>query len=137
MTSANATIAGLIAAVALASGATMLLRTSARATGANVDVQGAHAQGTCGTLGPGSGLRDNKGWVVSMLPGHHEFRTRRGGSVYVTVARQTVLEADAGRLYYIVVEGASADTVLEWKTPKSDWAAIPKAFLYPPQNVTK
>lgn len=131
-------LAGLFLAIALTLGATMAVRKSAAVpvAVAGVDAQTAHAQGTCGTLGPGTGLKDNKGWVVSMLPGQHEFRTRNGGSVYVTVAKSTVLDFDAGRPYFIVVEGASPSTVLEWKTPKSDWASIPKTFLYPPQNVT-
>jgi hypothetical protein len=69
--------------------------------------QQAHAKGTCGRLGPGTGLSGDKGWVVSMLPGKHEFRVRGGtGKVYVTTARQAVVDFDAGRPYYIVIEGA-------------------------------
>ena len=98
------------------------------------EAQRAHAQGSCGSLGPGTGLRDGKGWVASMLPGRHEFRVRGGGSVYVTIAKKSVVDFDAGRLYYIVVEGAKPDAVLEWKIPGSDWGAVSKYFLYPPQK---
>jgi hypothetical protein len=98
------------------------------------EAQRAHAQGSCGSLGPGTGLRDGKGWVASMLPGKHEFRVRGGGSVYVTIAKKSVVDFDAGRLYYIVVEGAKPDAVLEWKIPGSDWGAVSKYFLYPPQK---
>ena len=96
------------------------------------EAQQAHAQGSCGSLGPGSGLVGNKGWVVSMLPGKHEFRVRGGGTAYVTVARKAVVDFDAGRPYYIVLEGAKPDAVLEWKIPGSDWGPVSKYFLYPP-----
>ena len=83
-------------------------------------------------MGPGSGLSGNKGWVVSMLPGKHQFRVRGGaGKVYVTVARQSVVDFDAGRPYYIVVEGAGSSPALEWKIPGSDWGPVSKYFLYP------
>ena len=99
------------------------------------EAQRAHAQGSCGSLGPGSGLKDNKGWIVSMLPGKHEFRVRGGaGKVYLTTARQTVGDFDAGRLYYIVIEGAAPNAVLEWKIPGSDWGPVSKYFLYPPSG---
>ena len=98
------------------------------------DAQSAHANGTCGSLGPGSGLSGDKGWIVSMLPGRHEFRVRGGGSALVTVARQTVVDFDAGRPYYIVLEGAQPGAVLEWKVPGSDWAPVSKYFLYPLQR---
>jgi hypothetical protein len=98
----------------------------------DAQAQKLHAQGSCGTLGPGSGLSANgKGWVVSMMPGPHEFRVRGAGTVYVTVARQTKVDFDIGRPYYIVVEGAKPDSVLEWKIPGSDWGPISKYFLYP------
>lgn len=100
------------------------------------DAQKQHARGTCGSLGPGTGLgADGKGWIVSMLPGRHEVRMRGGGAAFLTVARQTSLDFDSGRPYYIVVEGAPAGAVLEWKAPGQDWAPIPKTFLYPPQGV--
>lgn len=98
------------------------------------EAQRAHAQGSCGSLGPGTGLKDNKGWIVSMLPGKHEFRVKGGGKVYLTAARQTVGDFDAGRLYYIVIEGAAPDALLEWKIPGSDWGPVSKYFLYPPQG---
>jgi hypothetical protein len=98
------------------------------------EAQKAHAQGSCGSLGPGSGLKDNKGWIVSMVPGKHEFRVRGGGKVYLTVARQSVVDFDAGRPYYIVIEGAAPNAVLEWKIPGSDWGPVSKYFLYPPQG---
>src|SRR3954463_9509559 len=73
----------------------------------DVEAQQAHAKGACGQLGPGSGLRDGKGWVVSMMPGKHEFRVRGGGEVYLTTSKvKSTLDFDIGRLYYIVVEGA-------------------------------
>ena len=98
------------------------------------DAQRAHAKGSCGSLGPGTGLKDGVGWVVSMLPGRHEFRMRGGGDVYVTVAKKSVLDFDAGRPYYIVIEGAKPGAVLEWKIPGSDWGPVSKYFLYPPQG---
>ena len=97
--------------------------------------QKAHAAGSCGSLGPGTGLRDGKGWIVSMLPGKHEFRVRGGGTAYLTVARMKALDFDVGRPYYIVVEGAQAGSVLEWKVPGKDWSEVAKTFLYPPQGV--
>ena len=100
----------------------------------DAEAQRAHAQGLCGKLGPGTGLGGDKGWVVSMLPGRHEFRMRGGGSVYVTVARQSALDLDAGRPYYLVVENATPGSVLEWKVPGSDWAPVSKYFLYPAQH---
>lgn len=98
------------------------------------EAQRAHAQGSCGKLGPGTGLKDGKGWVASMLPGKHEFRVRGGGVVYLTTARQRVGDFDAGRLYYISVEGAPPNALLEWKIPGSDWGPVSKYFLYPPSN---
>ncbi len=59
---------------------------------------------------------------------------RGGGTAYVTVARQTALDFDAGRPYYLVIEGAKAGSVLEWKIPGSDWAPVSKYFLYPLQR---
>ena len=106
---------------------------AARSAPTDQEAQRAHAQGSCGTLGPGTGLKNGKGWVASMLPGRHEFRVR-GGRVYLTTARQTVGDFDAGRLYYIVVEGAAPDAVLEWKVPGSDWGRVSKYFLYPPRD---
>src|SRR4051812_34024762 len=68
----------------------------------DAEAQQAHATGQCGTLGPGTGLgADGRGWVVSMLPGPHEFRVVGGGTVAVTVARKTKIDFDAGRPYYI------------------------------------
>jgi hypothetical protein len=98
----------------------------------DAEAQQAHGKGACGQLGPGSGLRDGKGWVVSMMPGKHEFRVRGGGQVYLTTARvKSALEFDIGRLYYISVEGAPADAVLEWRILGSDWGPVSKYFLYP------
>jgi len=94
--------------------------------------QDAHQQGSCGSLGPGTGLEGGKGWVVSMLPGKHEFRVRGGGSVFLTTARQTVVDFDVGRPYYIVIEGAPPGAVLEWKMLGREWQPIPRTFLYPP-----
>jgi hypothetical protein len=96
--------------------------------------QEAHQQGTCGSLGPGTGLEGGKGWVVSMLPGKHEFRVRGGGSVYLTTARQTVVDFDVGRPYYIVIEGAAPGAVLEWKMLGRDWQPVARTFLYPPNR---
>lgn len=93
--------------------------------------QTAHAAGSCGSLGPGTGLRDGKGWIVSMLPGKHEFRVRGGGTAYLTVARMTSLDFDVGRPYYIVLEGLRPDSVLEWKVPGKSWEPVAKTFLYP------
>lgn len=101
----------------------------------DAEAQQAHAKGACGQLGPGTGLRDGKGWVVSMMPGKHEFRVRGGGQVYLTTARvKSTLDFDIGRLYYISVEGAPADAVLEWRILGSDWGPVSKYFLYPPTS---
>lgn len=99
--------------------------------------QSRHAQGTCGSLGPGTGLREGKGWIVSMLPGRHEVRVLGGGSVYLTVAKSTSMDFDVGRPYYIVVEGAGPRSILEWKMTGRGWSAVPVTFLYPPQGVTQ
>ena len=104
------------------------------ASSADWKAQEAHQQGICGSLGPGTGLEGGKGWVVSMLPGKHEFRMRGGGSVYVTTARQTVVDFDVGRPYYIVIEGAAPGAVLEWKMLGRDWQPVAKTFLYPPSR---
>ncbi|MBC8054962.1 MAG: hypothetical protein H7Y61_00105 [Rhizobiales bacterium] len=96
------------------------------------EAQRAHAQGSCGKMGPGTGLSGNKGWVVSMMPGKHQFRVRGGaGQVYVTAARQSVVDFDVGRPYYLVVEGAGPAPVLEWKIPGSEWGVVSNYFLYP------
>jgi hypothetical protein len=99
----------------------------------DAQAQKAHAQGSCGSLGPGTGLGpEGRGWIVSMLPGRHEFRMVGGGKVGVTVLKQTVVDFDAGRPYYITVEGGPADGHLQWKVPGSDWGPVSKLFLYPP-----
>ena len=99
----------------------------------DVAAQQAHAQGTCGQLAPGTGLKDGKGWVASMLPGKHEFRVRGGGEVYLTAARvKSTLDFDVGRLYTISVEHAPAGAVLEWRNVGTDWAPVAQTFLYPP-----
>ena len=119
-------------------GAFVLLSASATAAPpvpSDAEAQQAHAKGACGQLGPGTGLRDGKGWVVSMMPGKHEFRVRGGGQVYLTTARvKSTLDFDIGRLYYISVEGAPADAVLEWRILGSDWGPVSKYFLYPPTS---
>jgi hypothetical protein len=64
--------------------------------------------------------------------GKHEFRVR-GGDVYLTTSRvKSTLDFDIGRLYYISVEGAPKDAVLEWRILGSDWGPVSKYFLYPP-----
>jgi len=101
----------------------------------DAEAQQAHAKGACGQLGPGTGLRDGKGWVVSMMPGKHEFRVRGGGQVYLTTARiKSALDFDIGRLYYISVEGAPPNAVLEWRILGSEWGPVSKYFLYPPTS---
>jgi len=100
------------------------------------NAQKAHARGTCGSLGPGTGLLADKGWIVSMLPGPHALRVRGGGSAHLTAARMTHMDFDAGRPYYIVLEGTNPASVLEWKVPGKDWEPVAKTFLYPPQGVT-
>ena len=101
----------------------------------DAEAQQAHAKGACGQLGPGSGLRGGKGWVVSMMPGKHEFRVRGGGQVYLTTARvKSTLDFDIGRLYYISIEDARPDAVLEWRILGSEWGPVSKYFLYPPNS---
>lgn len=100
---------------------------------ADAEAQQAHGKGACGRLGPGSGLREGKGWVASMMPGKHEFRVRGGGDVYLTTSRvRAAMDFDVGRLYPIAVEGAKPGAVLEWRILGSDWAPVSKYFLYPP-----
>ena len=96
--------------------------------------QRAHTAGTCGTLGPGTGLRDGKGWIVSMLPGRHDFRMSGRGIAYLTAARLASIDFDAGRPYYIVLEDSAPGSELEWKTPGGQWSRVDKTFLYPPQD---
>ena len=98
--------------------------------------QRAHASGSCGSLGPGTGLVGGKGWIVSMMPGRHALRVRGGGDPYLTVARLKEFDFDAGRPYYIVLEGTNEASTLEWKVPGKDWAPVARTFLYPPQGVT-
>jgi len=98
--------------------------------------QRAHARGSCGSLGPGTGLVDGKGWIVSMMPGRHALRVRGGGEAYLTVARMKEADFDAGRPYYIAMEGTSAGSVLEWKVPGREWSPVAPVFLYPPQGVS-
>lgn len=105
---------------------------AAAASAVDWKAQEAHQQGSCGSLGPGTGLEGGKGWVVSMLPGKHEFRVRGGGSVYLTTARQAAVDFDVGRPYYIVIEGAAPGAVLEWKMLGRDWQPVARTFLYPP-----
>lgn len=69
-----------------------------------------------------------------MLPGQHEFRMRGPGDVYVTVAKLKAVDFDPGRPYYIVIEGAQAQSVLEWKVRGGKWEPVTKEFLYPPQG---
>lgn len=105
---------------------------AAAPSSADWKAQGDHQAGRCGTLGPGTGLLDGKGWVVSMLPGKHEFRMKGGGAVYLTTARLGVGDFDVGRPYYIVIEGAAPGAVLEWKMLGRDWQPVGRTFLYPP-----
>src|SRR4051794_15523012 len=107
--SAARSAAGVLIAVASAAMARSPVPTDAEA-------QQDHAKGACGQLGPGSGLRGGRGWVVSMMPGKHEFRVRGGGDVYLPPAKvKSALDFDVGRLYYISVEGAKPDAMLEWR----------------------
>ena len=101
----------------------------------DAEAQQAHAKGACGSLGPGTGLREGRGWVVSMMPGRHEFRVQGGGAVYLTAAKlRSVLDFDIGRPYYIVIEGAAPGAVLEWRILSSDWGPVSRYFLYPPSG---
>ena len=100
------------------------------------EAQRVHARGSCGSLGPGTGLVEGKGWIVSMMPGKHVVRVRGGGDVFLTAARTKELEFDSGRPYYVVVDRATPASVLEWKVPGKAWAPVERAFLYPPQGVT-
>ena len=123
-------LAGVLPALVVAAAAPAWARSPAAS---DVAAQQAHAQGTCGQLAPGTGLKDGKGWVASMMPGKHEFRVRGGGEVYLTAARvKSTLDFDIGRLYTISVENAPAGAVLEWRNVGSDWAPVAKTFLYPP-----
>lgn len=71
-----------------------------------------------------------------MLPGTHELRVAGGGEVFLTAARVQSWSFDVGRPYYIVIEGARPDSVLQWKVPGKGWSAVPTTFLYPPQGVS-
>lgn len=100
----------------------------------DADAQAAHAAGQCGVLGPGTGLANGQGWVVSMYPGRHEFRMVGGGTVGVTIAKKTVVDFFPGRLAPIYIEGAPAEGHLEWRMMGFDWGPVSKLFLYPPQG---
>ena len=70
-----------------------------------------------------------------MMPGKHEFRVRGGGEVYLTAARfKSPMDFDVGRPYYIVLEKAKPDAVLEWRILDSDWGPVSRYFLYPPTS---
>lgn len=76
-----------------------------------------------------------KGWIVSMLPGKHEFRVSGEGRAFLTAARASTWDFDPGRPYYIVLEGTTPQSVLQWKEPGAgEWAIVPRTFLYPPQG---
>jgi hypothetical protein len=122
----NALVLSIVLLLALSNGG------AGAASSADWKAQEAHQQASCGSLGPGTGLEGGKGWVVSMLPGKHEFRMRGGGSVYLTTARQTVVDFDVGRPYYIVIEKAAPGAVLEWRMLGRDWQPVGRTFLYPP-----
>ncbi len=111
----------------------------------DAEAQQAHARGQCGTLGPGTGLgADGRGWVVSMLPGPHEFRVV-GGSVGVTVLQQSTVDLDAGRPTFIAANGPGvaescgptarkgSTCLIQWRGPGFEWGPISRLFLYPPQ----
>ncbi len=85
------------------------------------EAQAAHAAGQCGSMGPGTGLKGGTGWVVSMFPGKHQFRSF-GGTV-----TPSEIDMDIGRPYKITMTGIW----LEWKVPGSTWGATSKYFLYP------
>lgn len=101
-------------------------------TSADHRAQASHEQGSCSSMGPGTGLSGSSGWIVSMIPGKHEFRVRGGkGRVSLTAADLSNIDFDAGRPYYIRVDGASPNAAIEWKLPGGNWSVIPTVFLYP------
>lgn len=113
----------------------------------DAEAQQAHARGQCGSLGPGTGLgADGRGWVISMIPGPHEFRVL-GGDVGVTVLHQSKVDLDAGRPTYIEASGPGvAETCgpaakngsvcqIQWRVPGAwDWGPVSRYFLYPRQS---
>ena len=129
-------LAALLAGVSTAASAADVAVSSSTTALAPQAAQQAHAKGSCGSLGPGTGLVGGKGWIVSMLPGKHELRVRGGGEAFLTVARLKTMDFDPGRPYYITVEGAPAGATLEWKTPFTGWAPVATTFLYPPSGPT-
>ena len=108
------------------------------------EAQQAHARGQCGKLGPGTGIgTDGRGWIVSMVPGPHEFRIV-GGTVGVTVLRLASADLDAGQPTFIAINGGSlagcttdakrgSVCALEWRSKGWDWGPVSRYFLYPPE----
>ena len=100
-------------------------------------LQALHTRGQCGTMQPGTGLTHwpdgtVRGEVTSMLPGRTSFRMRGPGSVTLTLDRVTDADFDAQAFKTVVIEGATADSVLEWKPAIArNWTAVPTTFLYP------
>ena len=53
-----------------------------------------------------------------------------GGEVYLTTARvKSTMDFDVGRLYYISIEGARPDAVLEWRILGSEWGPVPAGMF--------
>lgn len=123
----------LIAMLAL----TVCEQQTASAAAPVLDKQALHAKGQCGTMKPGTGLTrwpdgTVRGEVTSMLPGLTAFRMRGAGTVTLTLDRVTNAYFDAQAFKTVVIEGAAADSVLEWKPAIArNWTAVPTAFLYP------
>ena len=75
----------------------------------DAQAQLAHSRGSCGSWGPGTGLGpDGRGWIVSMLPGRHEFRVVGEGTAGVTYQHLMVMDFNAGQPYEFTMVSAPA-----------------------------
>ena len=82
------------------------------------NAQRAHAKGSCGSLGPGTGLRDTaRAGSSRCCPASTSCACAAGGEAYLTVAKLKSMDFFPGQPVYITVEGAPAGATLEWKTP--------------------
>lgn len=143
---------GVLAAVSLGcAGWTLWQQRPAPVPQFYTDAQWAHMQHTCGMrLAAGTGLADfgdvepgmKRGWIVSMIPGLHQFRVVGGGSIEFGPQRIEVgpvpprpEAADAyiasGGSVLVSLYDTTAQSVLEWKTPGATaWQKVDESFLY-------
>ena len=97
-----------------------------------------HTSGLCQMTEPGEGLKDGRGWVLSMFPGRHLIYAR-GGAVSTLDGKVAMFfDMDAGRPYQIKV--SPPDAPVYWCVPyvqkgRDRCGAVPTAFLYEAKTV--